>query len=93
MAFWTVHASQQCSLRQEIIKAIVNALKLPARTLTAAERDKFVTWHWHGKARNPRVPLLEGDAMKAFLNAQSVHDLTFGNNFAELNGCSSLDEQ
>jgi hypothetical protein len=79
-------------VEEESIKQVfVNALKLPTRTLTAAERVKFVTWH--GKARNPKAPVSEGDAMKAFLDDQSVHDLSFGSNVADLSGFSSFNEE
>jgi hypothetical protein len=61
----------------------------PPRALTVQEKDQFVEWHQN--ARQPSPPLLDGEKMEAFLDAQNVYMLPGGPGELRLCGLSSFD--
>ena len=90
-----VWLAEQCNFRSTILdpdtieKFMAAVQCVRPRALTAQERDQFV--QWHKKARHPNPPLLDGEKMVAFLDAQNVYMLPGGTGKLPLCGLSSFD--
>lgn len=68
------------------------ALMGVGRALTTKERDTFVFMHENCRTRTGHsLPLLEGDKMQAFLDAQLVHEIDMSVRQTGFHGLSSYD--